>query len=331
MVRQVRQAGGRPRPTGIDGWLRQMLRSHAPDGPALAQVQERASKVEKLLLNDPETGVLETMVGGSVGKGTANKPVKDLDLYLRLDPGVWGDASAPPDARELIESFLDRLRRARRWQYERRYLRVVRQRHSVSIVYQADHAANIDIVPMLEVPGQAGVCWIPRRTEGDYVETAVVRQIRLLQSLDGPRGHLRDGIRLLKLWSRPRALRLPSYALEVLAMYAVRSGCEASAPGVFWAVLDHLGDDQLRTPVHVEGYVSRLQQRFPGGHQPCVIMDPAVVGNNVVYSLRRVEGDEIAKQARYTLARLRKADELIEDGEEDDAEEVFESAWEPPG
>ena len=292
----------RPRPTSIDGWLKRMLREADPEGPALRKARDRAAKIEGLLLNDEETGVLKVHVGGSVGKGTANAPVKDLDLYLELDPAVWGDASNPPDAKQLLEAFVERLRHARRWQYERHHLRVERQTHSVGIIYQADGSANIDVVPMLVAPRLPGIFAIPRRTDGGYVQTAVLRQKELIERLDGPGRDLRDGIRLLKLWSQPRAPRLPSYALEILARSVVQRRCEHSAPGVFWAVLDHLGEDELRSRVHVAGFVSLNEQRFPGVRHRGVIMDPAVVGNNVTYRLTGDDADDIAEQARYTLA-----------------------------
>lgn len=317
-----------PRPTRIDGWLMGRLREHAPLTDEVEKVHKRAERLAGILLKDAEMGVNATLVGGSVGKGTANAPLKDLDLYLELDPRVWGDARSPPIATVLLDNFLQRLRRSLQWQYDNGHVRVERQRHSVAVGYLAEGSANIDVVPMLLLPGTPGVCAIPRRTDGAYVETSVVRQIKLIKHLDGPGRYLREGTRLLKLWSRPREPRLPSYALEILAMYALQRGCERSAAGVLWAALDHLGEDELRSRVHVEKLIPLSEQRFPGVRHRGVIMDPAVVGNNVTYRLSGEEADDIAEQARYTLGRLRKADQLLQQGRSG-AAEVFASAWSP--
>ena len=63
----------------MDGWLKEMLRKHAPDSAAMSRVRDRAAKLEQLLRNDPETGVLQVLVGGSLGKRTANARIHNRD------------------------------------------------------------------------------------------------------------------------------------------------------------------------------------------------------------------------------------------------------------
>ncbi|MBK9648408.1 MAG: hypothetical protein IPO67_25190 [Deltaproteobacteria bacterium] len=68
-----------PFPDDLDPLLRPWLTKHTPTPSDFAQARRRAEYVLKVLQNDPEAGVQDWALDGSVLKGTAIMPLSDLD------------------------------------------------------------------------------------------------------------------------------------------------------------------------------------------------------------------------------------------------------------
>lgn len=288
----------------------------------------RATKYANTLVKDREFGVLGARVGGSIGKGTAIRPLSDVDLYLYLDEESWrtmrGQALRPST---IIGRLRARVAQRLHFELDSGYAWLRKQRHSVRIQFRRRGSVGIDVVPAIVRDGDTQEALLPRRGTDAFVETSVERQISLIEELDNPFKYLRRGIRLLKYWNRQAGVNLHSYAIEVLGMYAVTQGCKRTALGVFQGALEFIAETRMRTPVFIERYF----RYKPHGRRACIILDPAMPANNLGEHLDARDGDLFGAAARRSLKDLSKAAALAEQGRLQLAEKLVAAVFDEPG
>lgn len=296
---------------------------------------DRAQRYALTLANDRSLGVINTRIGGSIGKRTALYGLSDVDLYVYMERDCWTRVGR--NQMLLPSTILNRMRARIKtrlaFELMNRYARVRAQTHSVGVRFRKRGSVGIDIVPALVDGANVADAWVPRKSVDEFVETSIERQVQVIESLDTPFKPLRRGIRLLKIWNMQSGAPLHSYAVEVLGMHAVTSGSKRTAAQIFLWVLDHVATSRLRDPITVEHfYRYRLATR-----RTCVIYDPAMPDNNLGAHLSASHADVIATAAGYTLRKLERAQEYLERGRDDVAERIVSEAfgrasdpvWEP--
>lgn len=312
----------------IEPILKSLLDGLSTADAAYDTARTRAQKYANTLMRDREFGVVGARVGGSIGKGTAIKPLSDVDLYLYLDEASWQttrrEALRPST---IIGRLHTRVAQRLHFELDSGYARLRKQRHSVGIKFIKDGSVGIDVVPAIVRNGDINEARIPRRGSDAFVETSVERQIALIEELDNPFKYLRRGIRLLKYWNRQADLDLHSYAVEVLGMFAVTQGCKRTTLGVFQAALEFIATTKMRTPVFIERYF-RYQ---PHGRRSCIILDPAMQDNNLGAHLDSRVGDQLGAAAGRSLKKLTKAAAFAERGRFAVAAECVSEAFDQPG
>lgn len=112
-----------PRPTNIEPLVRQVLYMQTPQQHDVENAYRRVKQVIKVLENNEELGTKQCLVGGSLVKETALAPLKDIDVYVFLNTNHW-DEMGQPGAHDLLEAFLDRIQRLKRWELLKGYARV---------------------------------------------------------------------------------------------------------------------------------------------------------------------------------------------------------------
>lgn len=308
--------------------LKRILDDLSTADDAYTTAVARANKYASTLLRDRDFGAVGARVGGSIGKGTAIKPLSDVDLYLYLDEEMWqttrGGALRPST---VIGRLHARVMQRLHFELDAGHARLRRQGHSVGIKFVKRGSVGIDVVPAIVRGGDIQEARLPRRGTDTFVETSVERQLTLINDLDTRSKYLRRGIRLLKFWSRQEELDLHSYAVEVLGMYAVDQGCKRTALGVFQAALEFIATTRMRTPVFIEHYF----RYRPHARRACIIYDPAMPDNNLGAHLDSRDGDQFAAAAGRALKKLAKAAALAEQGKLQRAAEYVSEVFDEPG
>lgn len=291
--------------------LKRILNDLSTADDAYDTARARAQKYANTLIRDRGFGVVGARVGGSIGKGTAIKPLSDVDLYLYLDEESWqttrGDALRPST---IIGRLRTRVAERLHFELNTGHAKLRKQEHSVGIQFRKRGSVGIDVVPAIVRGGDIQEALIPRRGTDAFVETSVERQIALIERLDNRSKYLRRGIRLLKYWNRQVSLDLHSYAVEVLGMFAVAQGCKRTALGVFQAALEFIAMTKMRTPVFIEHYFHYKPHR----RRACIIFDPAMPDNNLGAHLDSQDGDQFGAAAGRSLKKLGKAATFAEQG-----------------
>lgn len=209
-----------------------------PSAEQCKQLNAQATVIRQALQARMKKALPRTIMGGSFGRSTVLAPVKDLDIFLTLEPqhffqgGVWPDASAvlerlkqeaeqalrrpdltagelkgvPPEA-------LSRLARAT--------LRL--QDHSVGVLLPGE-AVWFDLVPLLPHKSEAGKWVIPDRVRQTFIYTDPEKQHRVMkQAAQTMGGALNRYIRLIKAWNREHGQLYKSFYLEVMCYDAFKS------------------------------------------------------------------------------------------------------------
>lgn len=278
--------------------LQAVVEEVRPTQSELEEAQRRGEKVGQVLQND---GYCESfLIGGSVVKGTALSPVKDVDVFVLLDEPEWmstlGKLYHP---RTILARFDERLRQTYGHLEMKGHATIRRQRRSVSVRFTNEYTVNIDVVPVLRDKGSK--LRVLERWEGDWTPTHPERQIKVLGRHDTSKEPVRDALRLLKLWRRTNRVELPSCALEVLVLLMRKHKAPPASGALFELVMGYIAETGLRQPVDVQEH--GVEKRGT-----VTILDPAVAGLNVTSEMTAAERDVVvdaAKAARNRLAEMR--------------------------
>jgi hypothetical protein len=157
--------------------------------------------------------ILDSYLTGSYARDTAIAPLDDVDIVVVVDPAEWqaGFLFGKPAPEKILQSFASAIR----YRYPQSSLRTQRR----SICLSLNHL-DIDVVPAINVAGQAHRIEIPDGDSGEWiisapkVHAAVATEINLRHT-----GLFKPLVKLLKSWNSelPHTARLKSFAIETIA------------------------------------------------------------------------------------------------------------------
>jgi hypothetical protein len=181
---------------------------HQKDGASRSHTHLR----ELLLAGPFGDRVLGTFLSGSYARGTAIRPLDDVDVIVEIDPDHWsrGFFSSLPPPDKVLDSFAGAIRR--------RYPQssVLRQRRSVCL--RLRHLC-IDVVPAVRDSG-AEVLEIPDRNAGEWIKTSPKAHAAIASRVNQSRyGLLKPLVKLAKYWNSnlPDSAHVKSFTIETIA------------------------------------------------------------------------------------------------------------------
>lgn len=157
--------------------------------------------------------ILDTYLTGSYARDTAIAPLDDVDMVVVVDPAEWqsGFLFGKPPPEKILQSFASAIR----YRYPQSSLRTQRR----SICLSLNHL-DIDVVPAINVAGQAHRIEIPDGDSGEWVISAPkVHAVIATEINQRHRGLFKPLVKLLKSWNSelPQTARLKSFAVETIA------------------------------------------------------------------------------------------------------------------
>ena len=157
-------------------------------------------------------GPQEVFISGSYGRGTAIRPLHDIDLFFVLPPDP-GPAS--------VQAYLQKFKKAIEDAFPGKQARL--QAHSVNIEFTGSEI-GFDVLPALKDATRPNVYRIPERDTSQWIQTNPRLHKEKLDEADQRAGSkLRPLIKLAKRWNRQHGKPLPSFHLEVMAWEAFRA------------------------------------------------------------------------------------------------------------
>lgn len=165
----------------------------------------------------------EAILSGSYGRGTAIRPLHDIDLFL-----VLGSEPVPSSSPAL--SYLQRIQKALQDNYHGKQAKL--QARSVNIEFTTTEL-GFDVVPALEDPHRQGVYWIPERDSGAWIPSNPRLHKQACDAANAQAsGMLKPLIKLVKRWNQRHGKLLASFHLEVMAYEAFPSRPDSYANGL---------------------------------------------------------------------------------------------------
>lgn len=227
-------------------------------------------------------------------------------MFTVLDEAQWlttrGELYHP---RTILSVFDERLHQRYAHLIRDGYVKVRRQRRSVSVRFVRESTVNVDVVPVLR--GPRGAVQVLERWNGDWTASHIDRQLRALDRHDTPKKPARDALRLLKLWRRKHGLELPSYALEVLVLWVRHYGASAKSGAIFEAVLGVIAQTRLRQVFDLAG-------QHTARTTAVTIIDPAVRSANITDDLSVADRNAAVQAAREAVGQIATMREIVARG-----------------
>ena len=201
----------------FDAFLRSLEPTEKQAAEATRQEQIMSENLRQALR--PRQAILS----GSYGRGTAIRPLHDIDIFL-----ILGAETVPPSAPAL--SYLQRIQKALVASYPGKQARI--QARSVNIEF-AGTEIGFDVVPALEDPSQPGIYFIPERDSGSWIRSNPRLHKQACNQADTRASNmLRPLIKLVKRWNQRHNKLLASFHLEVMAYEAFSSRPASYAQGL---------------------------------------------------------------------------------------------------
>ncbi len=155
-------------------------------------------------------------LSGSYSRGTAIRPLDDVDIIFLIDPSKWNTSilslSTWPAPHKVLESFA----RAIRYRYP--VSSVYGQRRSVRL--ELNHL-DIDVVPAVPDSQNPDFIWIPDRNSSDWIKSSPkLHSVNATTVNKKQDNRFKPLVKLLKYWNSnlPSTANLKSFAIETIAV-----------------------------------------------------------------------------------------------------------------
>jgi len=258
----------------------------------IAQVDYLVGRLKKKIEEDSSFGVNGFKTTGSLVKGTVLKPKGDYgvdaDIAVFLDLSE-ADKNDIAKLHEIICKLLIAVyptKKSEDFEVQPRTLGI----------HFHDSGLDVDLVPIIPIPGQSGYGWQPSSAQGDPIKTSIEGQLDFIKNRKNADGRFRTLVRLLKKWRNEQELsKLRSFAIELIVahLYDVNGAALSLESGLQRFFL-YVAQSELTLPISFPelGKVASFPQN------PVVILDPVNKDNNVTMRLTDEERKEIVAAAK---------------------------------
>lgn len=160
--------------------------------------------------------VLGSYLSGSYARGTAVKPLDDVDIIFLIDESQWptGFLAMRPKPSVVLRSFAN----AVRYRYDKSS--AFMQRRSIRL--ELSHI-DIDCVPAIEIPGSNHI-WVGDRNDDAWIKSSPkLHHAALTKANQLCDGRAVPTIKLLKAWNKslPSTAQVRSFVIETIAVTAL--------------------------------------------------------------------------------------------------------------
>jgi len=253
----------------------------------LDQVDYLIGRLEKKIAEESAFAIKRFTKGGSLVKGTVLRPRDgdgvDADVAVDLDV-----SEANKDDLDLLHGTICELLIAVYPQKSPNDFKI--QPRTLGIHFR-ESGLDVDLVPVVPIPGEPGYGWQPSSRGDGPVKTNVSGQLAFIKARSDTDVRYRTLVRLLKRWRNYQDLAaLRSFTIELLLAYVQdRYGPAASLEAGLRRFFLFLAHQPVSYPQN--GRV----RRFPSDE--VVILDPVNAENNVAQRIVEVERQEIVRGA----------------------------------
>lgn len=267
----------------------------------MKQVDNLIAELEKKLAEDASFKVTGFKKTGSITKGTVLKP--------RGDNGVDADVAVFLDVtesdREDVAKLHTIIKKLLAAVYPMKPDEDFKVQPRTLGIHFRQSGLDVDLVPVIPIPGQTGFGWQPSSEGGAPVKTNIQGQLDFIAKRKEADPRFKTIVRLLKHWRNENEIdALRSFAIELIVahLYDVQGAAPSLEAGIQRFFL-YVAQSRLTKPISFPE--SGKIAQYPAG--TVVIVDPVNNGNNVTARLTAAERDEIVAVAKTAWETLEAA------------------------
>ncbi len=276
----------------------------------LRQVDYLIERFEKKVKEDESSfAVSKFRKTGSLRKGTVLKPRDghgvDADIAVELD--------FPEEKRYDLDLLHDEIVELLVAVYPQKDAEDFKVQPRTLGIHFRESGLDVDLVPIIPVPGDPDYGWQPSSKGEALVKTSVPGQLAFIKDRNDADPRYRTLVRLLKRWRNHQELdHLRSFTIELLlAALQDDEGPAGRLEDGLIRFFRFVAQTELKEPISFpeNGQVSGLPT------DPVVILDPVNEENNVAARLTEEEREEIVEVATTAWETLSAAQYLTGKGE----------------
>lgn len=267
----------------------------------LAQVDFLIDSLEKKIREDASFKVKGFKKTGSIMKGTVLKP--NGDLGVDADIAVFLDISE--SEKDDVNNLHQIIRRLLVAVYPMKKPQDFKVQPRTLGIHFHTSGLDVDLVPVIPIPKQAGYGWQPSSQRGHPVKTSIQGQLDFIKSRRDADPRFKSIVRLLKKWRNESELdRFRSFTIELIVAHLYdRDGAATSIEDGLQRFFLFVAQTELKTPITFPELGKAVS--FPA--DPVVILDPVNKDNNVAARLTHDERMEIVAGAEKAWSTIESA------------------------
>lgn len=261
------------------------------------QVQNVRDHIERYIKDNPDTGLVKTLLSGSLAKSTALSKIRDVDvaLYVKAD-------TAPSDQGKLLEWIVSEFRKT----YPNKTPDDIYIDGPCVVISFSGTGLDVDIVPVYYDgdPDDKGFIW--DRFTGEKILTSIPMHLNfILKRKNEQQGSFAQIVRLVKWWSLQKektvsGFHLRSFLIELIMAHLADSGKDFSNYiEIFKQFFLYLTSSELSQRIAFTDYYSKSELPEITG-DAIEIFDPVTPNNNVA--------SNYSEQNRQTIVRAAEDD-----------------------
>ncbi len=238
-------------------------------------------------------GIIDVRNSGSYAKGTAIRPMNDIDVIFYVDSQGY--------PYENVERMLHQIARALRPSYPQN--EIVPGNRSIELQYSDGFC--VDIVPALCTNQQIEGAEIFDRQSNQWIQTSIPKHLEFANYMTKQDTRYKNLVRILKVWKHQRRRNIPSFFLSLLIADVILSeGLSRGWENALFDIFEYVSNHDLDDPIWFETYYRRPTQ-FP--NESVVVLDPANPRNNVASFMDQNFRQEFMNAWDHSYNQVRKA------------------------
>lgn len=256
-----------------------------------AQVDRLVAELSSSLKDQADIKVTKVVKAGSFAKFTILRKTSvdpvDVDVVIYIS-GRDVDKETFATLSETIYNLLIKI-------YPQKDVEDFRIQRKAATVTFAGSGLSVDLVPVLEDPGNPGYGWQFDPANGSKIQTCAPCQIKFVRDRKEQDQDFRTLVRLGKKWRNHVELKpLKSFTIELIAAHVLaKEGAGGTIESRFRQFLLYIAQSGLKEEISFP----ENKPPFPAFSNPVVIRDPVCSGNNVAGRISEEERKEIVAAA----------------------------------
>jgi len=261
------------------------------------QVKRLRENLEDYINEHPEFGLIKMLHSGSVRKGTAIKPINDMDVAVY----VKAESVDSDDEDQILNYVRDALVEI----YTKHNMKKDQfsiGHHCVKVSFKGS-GLDVDVVPIIPNGEPNDLGHLITRDTAERVLTSIPLHLEFIRNRKKSNGNYATMVRVIKHWRNVREFKMKSFLIELIwAHIADTEGISDDIVSALQQFFRYIIRTQLKDTIIFEDYYKKSKVTIALNSSN--IFDPVNPENNVGASLDDHKREVIIEEAEEALAAL---------------------------